>query len=348
MKIESLDIDQSPQMPQGLVSCIMIFFNTEKFIEEAIQSVFAQTYDHWELLLVDDGSSDFSTKIALRYAENYPNQVRYLEHPGHQNRGMSATRNLGIRHARGEYIAFLDADDVWLPQKLERQLALLKHYPEAAMVCGPSLLWYSWAHPSTGQSKTQLDPVFKEPQLDWIHPIFKQETNSNQLYYPPQLLKLFLQSKARTPGTCSILMRQTALQTTGGFEESFRGMYEDRVFFSKVYFKVPVLVTNECWDHYRRHPDSVCAVTQKELSLWKPEAGYLAFLTWMADYLTQENNQDVQIWWHLQSRLWICKIPILFILDSLIAQLRVRLRLRSRLKKIRNFTWFLPSKIVES
>src|SRR2546427_10186945 len=98
---------------QPLVSVVIIFWNAERFLQEAFASVFAQTYPTWELLLVDDGSSDESTAIAQRYVEHHPGQVRYLEHPGHANRGMSASRNVGIRHARGPYIAFLDADDVW-------------------------------------------------------------------------------------------------------------------------------------------------------------------------------------------------------------------------------------------
>ncbi|HEY9653496.1 MAG TPA: glycosyltransferase family 2 protein, partial [Coleofasciculaceae cyanobacterium] len=112
-----------------LVSVVTIFLNTEKYIEEAIESIFAQTYDRWELLLVDDGSSDRSTIIALQYAQQYAGKVRYLEHETHQNRGMSASRNLGVRHAQGEYIAFLDSDDVWLPQKLERQVEILESQP---------------------------------------------------------------------------------------------------------------------------------------------------------------------------------------------------------------------------
>src|SRR5919202_2999091 len=109
----------------SLVSVVVPFWNDKKFIQETIESVFAQTYENWELLLVDDGSTDGSTQIALRYAEQYPEKVRYLEHPGHQNRGMSAARNLGISHAKGAYIGFLDADDVWLPYKLEQQVAIL-------------------------------------------------------------------------------------------------------------------------------------------------------------------------------------------------------------------------------
>src|SRR3712207_4093497 len=118
------------------VSVITIFLDEERFIEEAIESVLAQRYDNWELLLVDDGSTDGSTQIALRYAERYPEKVRYLEHPGHENRGRSATRNVGTSYARGEHIGFLDADDVWLPHKLQQQVEILNSHPEAGMVYG--------------------------------------------------------------------------------------------------------------------------------------------------------------------------------------------------------------------
>src|ERR1044072_153968 len=104
-----------------LVSIIIIFLNAEKFIEEAIESVLAQSYDEGELRRADGGSTDRSKEIAQRYARRYPEKVRYVEHEGHMNRGMSATRNLGIREARGELIAFLDADDVWLPEKLKEK-----------------------------------------------------------------------------------------------------------------------------------------------------------------------------------------------------------------------------------
>src|SRR5688572_6006241 len=99
-----------------LVSVVIIFLDAEEFIQEAIDSVFSQTYEMWELLLVDDGSKDSSSMIARRYAEEFPAKVRYLHHHGHQNLDMPASRNVGITAARGEYIAFLDADDIWLPQ----------------------------------------------------------------------------------------------------------------------------------------------------------------------------------------------------------------------------------------
>src|SRR5690349_14304343 len=103
------------QETSGLVSVIMIFLDAAPYLDEAVASVFAQTYGRWELLLVDDGSIDGSSVIASGYAEQHPDKVRYLEHPNHENRGMSASRNLGIMQAHGEFVAFLDADDVYLP-----------------------------------------------------------------------------------------------------------------------------------------------------------------------------------------------------------------------------------------
>ena len=96
-----------------LISSIIIFFNGAKYLQEAIESVFAQT-DNWELFIGGrDGSTDGSTEIAMTYAaKRHPGKVRYLQHP-HQNRGnVGASRNLGVRHGRGQYIALLDSDDV--------------------------------------------------------------------------------------------------------------------------------------------------------------------------------------------------------------------------------------------
>ena len=105
------------------MSAIIIFLDAERWLAEAIESVRAQTSDDWELLLVDDGSRDASSAVAQAAAAHDRDRVRYFQHPGHRNRGMSATRNLGLHHARGQAVAFCDADDVWLPDKLARQHA---------------------------------------------------------------------------------------------------------------------------------------------------------------------------------------------------------------------------------
>src|SRR5262249_59637534 len=128
-----------------LVSVVAIFLNGERFLDEAIQSVFVQRYSRWELLLVDDGSSDGSSAIARGYAQQEPARVRYFEHPGHRNLGMSASRNLGLRQARGEYLALLDADDVWLPEKLERQDAVLADHAHVARLYRAPVYRVAWA-----------------------------------------------------------------------------------------------------------------------------------------------------------------------------------------------------------
>lgn len=282
-----------------LVSGITIFFNTEKYIEEAIASVFAQTYDNWELLLVDDGSTDGSTAIAKRYAQQYPEKVRYLEHEGHQNRGMSATRNLGIRNAKGEYIAFLDADDVWLPQKLEQQLAIMDSQPETKVVFGPTQYWYSW----TGNPQDTQRDALRELWLP-----------SNHRFEPPTLLTLFLKRKVNTPATCSVLIRRELFEEIGGFEERFRGMYEDQAFFAKMYLKASVFVETNYWDRYRQHPEASCVVAQNtgQFHPAKANPAHLAFLNWMAEYLTQEGVKNAEVWQALEQGLWPYQHPKLY------------------------------------
>lgn len=276
-----------------LVSTVMIFFNEERFFPEAIESVFAQTYKNWELLLVDDGSTDGSTEIALRHAQQYPGKVRYLEHDGHRNRGASAARNLGISNAKGEYIAFLDADDVWLPQKLERQVALLNSQPEAAMLCGATQWWYSW----TGNPE--------DTKLDHIRTL---SVKPNTLVRPPKLLTLFLRN-ANVPCTCSVLLRQEIIEATGGFEEAIRRVYTDQAFYAKVCLKAPVFVSGECWDKYRQHPDSCCSVAKRTKQL---DFAELFYLNWLEPYLSEQGIKNSEVWRALRRRQWRHRHPTLY------------------------------------
>lgn len=106
----------------NLVSVIMPMHNSAPFLSEAIESVLAQTYRKWELFIIDDGSKDNSVEIASMYAQKDPRiSLLFNETP----MGMpSVTRNVGIKAAHGRYIAFLDSDDLWFPDKLEQQLPL--------------------------------------------------------------------------------------------------------------------------------------------------------------------------------------------------------------------------------
>ena len=105
------------------VSVIMPAYNAGRFLEKAIRSVMAQTVTNWELLVLDDGSSDDTLIIAQRLAQA-DSRIRVL--PNECNMGVAKTRNRGLDLCRGEYVALLDSDDVWYPQKLEAQLALMR------------------------------------------------------------------------------------------------------------------------------------------------------------------------------------------------------------------------------
>lgn len=106
-------------MKETLVSIVMPAYNCEKYIDEAINSVLAQTYKNWELLVIDDGSKDATFQILSEFSKN---DYRIKPLKNEKNLGVSATRNRGIELASGEWIAFLDSDDIWNPSKLEKQL----------------------------------------------------------------------------------------------------------------------------------------------------------------------------------------------------------------------------------
>lgn len=110
-------------MKEGLVSIIMPCFNASSFIQETIQTVQLQTYTHWELIIIDDYSTDDSI-ILIEEQQQKDSRIQLITLP--ENKGTGVSRNLGIEKARGEFIAFLDADDVWKPKKLEKQLQFMK------------------------------------------------------------------------------------------------------------------------------------------------------------------------------------------------------------------------------
>lgn len=108
-------------MIDGLVSVIMPSWNTGKFIAESIQSVIDQTYKNWELLIVDDCSTDNTDEVVSSFNDK---RIKYLKNE--TNLGAALTRNRALREAQGEWIAFLDSDDLWAPEKLEKMIKFMK------------------------------------------------------------------------------------------------------------------------------------------------------------------------------------------------------------------------------
>jgi glycosyltransferase involved in cell wall biosynthesis len=266
----TVSLAMSPQ-----VSVIVIFKDAEDFLEEALDSVYAQTFSRWELLLVDDGSHDGSTAIARRQAAR-DDRVRYLEHPGHVNRGMSAARNLGLGQAQGEFVAFLDADDALVPNALAEQVGILGMHPSVGMVYGPLEYWYGWTQ--------HADDIAR----DFVHPV---GVPTERIYEPPALIALFLQNIAFSPS--GMLLRRALVEQVGRFEESFRDLYEDQVFAAKICRSTPVYVSERCWYRYRQHPNSCCLVAQRDGRL---DASRRPFLRWVIAYLEREGLAESDAW----------------------------------------------------
>lgn len=255
--------------PHSFVSVILCFYNEELFLDEAVRSVLAQDYDDWELILVDDGSSDGSTTIAKQWAEKIPEKIRFTEHNGHTNQGLSASRNLGISQSMGDLIAFLDADDVWLSGKLSHQVKIFAQNPQVNVVLEASLYWNSW---------------MQTERPDVIVPVGVQEG----LYKPPGLmLKLYPLGKGSAPCPSGIMVRCCIFKHYQ-FESSFRGMfqmYEDQAFLCKVYLKEKVFVSSRCHNKYRQRPTSLVSSVR---SSGKYQAVRSHYLMWFSQYLRSQ------------------------------------------------------------
>ena len=253
------------------VSIITPFLDAGRFIEESIQSVLSQTFDNWELLLVDDGSTDASTDIALQYASAHPDRVRYLSHEHRQNRGASASRNLGARHARGEYLAFLDADDVYLPRKLEVQVPILDAHPDVAMLYAATEYWYTWSGRPDDAGR------------DWVWRRYGAKPDT--VIEPPQMLVRFLEDGGTVPCMGGVLVRRAAVESVGGWEESFSRICTDQVFHAKLCLNFPVMIVDVCLDRYRQHENSSCRTVERAGQLG---AAFETYLTWLESYVAAQ------------------------------------------------------------
>jgi glycosyltransferase involved in cell wall biosynthesis len=232
---------QSSISPGPLVSVTTCFLNAANFLREAIDSVLSQTLSSWELTLVDDGSTDDSTTIAKQYARWYPNRISYIEHEGHKNLGLSTSRNVGIAHATGKYVAFLDADDVWFRHKLEKQTALLEEQSQIDVYVSPGL--YGYEDGSTHPQPMTL-PMGEIP--------------------PGVLIGKILENDINTPLPSGLLVRCDVFGRLGGFSDWAPNLIEDQAMFFRIGFGASFYYDPECLVYYRVHPSSVCMSTPAE------------------------------------------------------------------------------------
>jgi len=275
-----------------LVSIIMPFYDTPPaFMREAVESVLAQTYGNWELLMVDDGSGPESTAVARQFAAEHPERIRYLEHPGHANRGISASRQLAVLRAQGALFGILDADDLWLPEKLEEQVAIMTAHPGVGVCYGNTRYWHSW----TGRPE--------DADADYVPDL---GLASDTTCPPPDLLRLFLRGVAAIPCTCSLIVTRQAMELSGGFDPSYTGMYEDQVFYARLCLRVAVRVSDRTWDWYRQHPGSICHATSRDGDVARK---HLDYLRWLADYVRRHGFDHPGLRRDLAREIWMYSHP---------------------------------------
>jgi len=275
----------SPRSP--LVSVIIPFLDPpESMFREAINSVLAQTYRPAELILVDDGS-DPALRIKLASAYTFPDlPIRWIQHDSGANEGISASRNLGISVSNGEYLTFIDADDVWLPNKLTRQVALLDTNPDVALLFGQTLYWNSDVE-SGADSLLNFIPWHGDSKLT--------------KYAAPEYLLRILRGRAIVPSISNVILRRATFERSGGFEDEFRGPYEDQVLIAKICLRECVCAVPECWDKYRQHGASLTA----SVDLAGMVLARRRFLLWLESYCRAKQISDADVWEALAKNVWM-------------------------------------------
>jgi glycosyltransferase involved in cell wall biosynthesis len=179
-------------MNTPLVSVIIPSYNYGRFVAEAVESALAQTYRPIEVIVVDDGSKDNTSEVMQAYASNP--LVQYIRQ---ENKGLPGARNTGIRAAQGEYIALLDADDVWAPEKIARQVAFYEQHQNAALVATATYVF--------GHVVPQASPS-----------LGADSENGFDEYCVRDLMEF------RPFGPSSVMLSRAKWQQVGGFDEQLR------------------------------------------------------------------------------------------------------------------------------
>ena len=225
-----------------LVSVIIPTHNCGAYIADAIESVLAQTYSVCEIIVIDDGSTD-QTRTSLA---PYLGKIQYLNQ---NNRGVSAARNTGIARARGEFVALLDADDIWFPTKLELQVQALQSYPDAGWAFADFLDFDDSG--VTGSSRFNTWPGVRA----WFerHRVGESTIACGAIYVD------LLQNNWMH--TSSVLVRKEVLKVVGPFDDTLHGP-EDHDLWLRIAQCYPVLCVNRVLTGYRFRPQSLSGSTE--------------------------------------------------------------------------------------
>jgi glycosyltransferase involved in cell wall biosynthesis len=203
-----------------LVSVILPTFQRAHLVSESIESVLSQTYPNWELIVIDDGSTDNSFEIIKSYIKK-DKRIKYLKQ---QNKGVAAARNAGLKKTTGGYIAFIDSDDVWLNNKLEKQVTLMEKKLDCMLLAGDV------GYPQGGTFFLR-------------HPL-PPKTNFESLF-----LRNYV-------ATSTVMLRKKILDLLGCFKEEFK-VCEDYDLWLRIALNSHIEVIPDVLAQYRNQPDSL-------------------------------------------------------------------------------------------
>ncbi|MDP3704046.1 MAG: glycosyltransferase [Candidatus Omnitrophota bacterium] len=205
------------------VSVITPTYNRAALVREAIESILAQTFADWEAVVVDDGSTDSTPEILRDYARRDP-RIRVARQ---NNQGLTAARNHGLRLAQGEFIAFLDDDDLWLPEKLHVQVAFMRTHPQAAL---------SYSRFYLLGSRNGGQPVYpKRPGMT-----YRELVQGNFIQVP------------------TVMVRRNGLDAVGEFSPAYRGA-QDFDLWLRIARRYPIGFIDQPLACYRKHGANMTA-----------------------------------------------------------------------------------------
>jgi glycosyltransferase involved in cell wall biosynthesis len=242
--ISTSSVDFDPFHPSNSVSVIIPVYNGAKFIAQTLNTILGQTVRPAEVIVVNDGSTDNTASIV----EEHGDSITLISTP---NGGVSAARNLGASRAKGNWLALCDADDLWLPSKLEKQLRLANEVPGLHCV----LTDYAEITDGVVSDRSHLSYAPK----DFWEP---EQHNAGFVVREPITGKL---TAFQPAGASVTLVRRDFYQSVGGFDVEANPWAEDTCFHFRCLSVVPFGVVPEVLMHYRRHPGSISADSLKQL-----------------------------------------------------------------------------------